>query len=177
MDAAASRISRCLVLRAVLLRRRLLRRRLLRRHRRENVFHHRIRSRLGPVLRAQCSAAQRRPAESRGRGSVSDIALSRSPSLFRDCVAGKLSPIAKTLLILRGHRIGSARAGRGEREHLRRAQRGRLLLLWRDPTGAVVFPLCWNLFKIRGKFIASVTGSQCKTFDAATVAALCTAVL
>ena len=38
--------------------------------------------------------------------------------------------------------FGSVRAGRKERAQLIRAQRGRLRLLWRDPTGAVSkFPL------------------------------------
>jgi hypothetical protein len=107
VDAAASRRTRRLVLRAVLLRRRLLRRRT-----REIVFIIEYGSILGPVLRAQCYVAQRRPAASRGRGIVSDIALSRSPRVCSETVSRAGSfPSRKRCLILRGHAVGSARAG------------------------------------------------------------------
>ena len=67
---------------------------------------------LGPVLRAQCYVAQRRPAASRGRGIVSDIALSRSPRVCSETASRAGSfPSQKPCLILRGHAVGSARAG------------------------------------------------------------------
>ena len=58
-------------------------------------------------------------------------------------------PSQKRCLILRGAAFGSVRAGRKKRAQLIRAQRGRLRLLWRDPTGAVSFPVIFvGIFRL-----------------------------